>query len=239
MKVRLNTDTFNSFLTITTIFFLVSSSLTAGTTGKLSGIVTDASTGEGLAGANIMVAGTVLGASTDETGYYFIININPGTYEVSVAYIGYETNTSSNVRVSVDQTTNLGFQLSTSVIEGSEVNVTAERAIIEPDVTGSKSIGGNFTCYLDNQSATSSAELYEDIVEATTDIQNSFTLLFDIGASTAPYVTIQMPQCHLEVPSHSIEEVISMETNFHALPSNFDSTNEISVFKFVGKALNG
>ena len=93
MKVRLNTDTFNSFLTITTIFFLVSSSLTAGTTGKLSGIVTDASTGEGLAGANIMVAGTVLGASTDETGYYFIININPGNYEVSTAYMGYETKT--------------------------------------------------------------------------------------------------------------------------------------------------
>jgi hypothetical protein len=102
-------------------------------------------------------------------------------------------------------------------------------------VTGSKSIGGNFTCYLDNQSVTSSAELYEDIVEATTDIQNSFTLLFDIGASTAPYVTIQMPQCHLEVPSHSIDEVISMETNFHALPSDFDSTNEIDLFTFYGK----
>jgi outer membrane receptor protein involved in Fe transport len=138
MKVRHNA--YHLLLTATTIFSLVSSSLTAGTTGKISGTVTDASTGEGLAGANVMVAGTIFGASTDETGYYFIININPGTYEVSVAYIGYETNTSSNVRVSVDQTTNLGFQLSTSVIEGSEVNVTAERAIIEPDVTGSKSI---------------------------------------------------------------------------------------------------
>ena len=135
MKVRHNA--YHLLLTATTIFSLVSSSLTAGTTGKISGTVTDVSTGEGLAGANVMVAGTIFGASTDETGYYFIININPGTYEVSVAYIGYETNTSSNVRVSVDQTTNLGFQLSPSVIEGSEVNVTAERAIIEPDVTGS------------------------------------------------------------------------------------------------------
>jgi hypothetical protein len=102
-------------------------------------------------------------------------------------------------------------------------------------VTGSKSIGGNFTCYLDNQSATSSAELFEDLVEATTDIQNSFSLTFDIGASTIPYVKIRMPQCHLEVPSHSIEEVISMETNFHALPSDFDSTDEIDLFTFFGK----
>ena len=98
MKVRLNA--YRLFLTTT--FFLVTSIVTAGTTGKISGTVTDASTGEGLAGANVMVAGSVLGASTDETGYYFIININPVTYEVSATYMGYETNTVSNVRVSVD-----------------------------------------------------------------------------------------------------------------------------------------
>jgi len=105
-------------------------------------------------------------------------------------------------------------------------------------VTGSKSVGGNFTCYLDNASSTSSAEFYEDLVEATSDIQNSFSLAFDIGAGTAPYCAITMPTCHLEVPSHSIEEVISMETNFHALPSDFDSTDEISVFTFTGKDVN-
>ena len=102
-------------------------------------------------------------------------------------------------------------------------------------VTGSKSVGGNFTCYLDNASATSSAEFYEDLVEATSDIKNEFSLTFDIGGSGTPHCLITMPTAHLEVPSHSIDEVISMETNFHALPSDFDSTNEISVFQFVGK----
>jgi len=105
-------------------------------------------------------------------------------------------------------------------------------------VTGSKSIGGNFTCYLDSQSGNPSAELYEDLVEATTDIQNSFSLTFDIGASVAPYCKIEMPRCHLEVPTHSIEEVISMETNFHALPQDFDETNEITDFLFYGKDVN-
>ena len=105
-------------------------------------------------------------------------------------------------------------------------------------VTGSKSIGGNFTCYLDDAGATTSAELYEDLVSATTDIQNSFSLSFDIGGGAAPHCVITMPTCHLEVPTHSIDEVISMETNFHALPSDFDSTNEITEFQFVGKDLN-
>ena len=105
-------------------------------------------------------------------------------------------------------------------------------------VTGTKSINGNFTCYLDNASSTSSAEFYEDIVEATSDIQNSFSLSFDIGGSGTPHCIITMPTCHLEVPTHSIDEVISLETNFHALPSDFDSTDEISVFQFVGKDVN-
>ena len=105
-------------------------------------------------------------------------------------------------------------------------------------VTGTKSITGNFTCYLDNASGTSSAEFYEDIVEATSDIQNSFSLSFDIGGSGTPHCIITMPTCHLEVPTHSIDEVISLETNFHALPSDFDSTDEISVFQFVGKDVN-
>ena len=105
-------------------------------------------------------------------------------------------------------------------------------------VTGTKNVGGNFTCYLDNAGSTSSAELYEDLVEATSDIQNSFSLSFDIGGSGTPHCIITMPQAHLEVPSHSIDEVISLETNFHALPSDFDSTDEISVFQFVGKDVN-
>ena len=105
-------------------------------------------------------------------------------------------------------------------------------------VTGSKSIGGNFTCYLDSAGATSSAELYEDLVEATTDIQNSFDLSFDIGGSGTPHCIITMPYAHLEVPTHSIDEVISMETNFHALPSTFDATDEISAFQFIGKDVN-
>ena len=104
-------------------------------------------------------------------------------------------------------------------------------------VTGTKRISGNFTCYLDNNT-NASAEFFEDIIEATTDITNSFSLTFDIGASAAPFALITMPTCHLEVPTHSIEDIISLETNFHALPSVMSATDEISVFTFTGKDVN-
>ena len=106
-------------------------------------------------------------------------------------------------------------------------------------VTGTKSIGGNVTCYLDNAS-NASADLFEDVIEATSDIQNSLSFAFDIGAGsgatadTVPYCLITLPTCHVEVPTINIDDVISLETNFHALPSAIDSTNEISVFDFYG-----
>jgi len=106
-------------------------------------------------------------------------------------------------------------------------------------VTGTKSIGGNVTCYLDNAS-NGSADLLEDVLEDTSEITNSLQFEFDIGAGTGetadtvPYVLMTMPTCHVEVPTIQVDDVISLETNFHALPSAIDSTNEISVFDFYG-----
>lgn len=88
-------------------------------------------------------------------------------------------------------------------------------------VTGTRNIGGNFTCYL-NADTDSSADLFEDLIESTSVITNSFDLDFTIGGSTAPKVLIELPRCHLEVPTHSIDDVISLETNFHALPASID-----------------
>ena len=58
----------------TLLIVLCSVNLFAGETGKISGYITDKSTGEPLIGANIIVEGTYLGAAADIDGYYFIIN---------------------------------------------------------------------------------------------------------------------------------------------------------------------
>ena len=88
-------------------------------------------------------------------------------------------------------------------------------------VTGTRSVSGNFTCYL-NREAGASADLFEQLIEANTVITNSFATTFKIGGTAAPKVEIALPKCHFEVPSHSIEDIISLETNFHALPASID-----------------
>ncbi len=102
-------------------------------------------------------------------------------------------------------------------------------------VTGSRSVSGSFTCYLNNETD-SSAELFEDLVGDTTTVTNNHRLVFAIGGTTPnlPRVEMTMLDCHLELPSHSIDDVISLETAFHALPSAIDKTDEVTV-KYFGR----
>ncbi len=119
------------------------STLKSGTTGKITGHIQDASTGEGLAGANIIIEGTYMGAATDLEGYYVILNVPPSVYDVKVMMIGYTTVRSTGARVSIDFTTKLDFQMRHAVLEGEEVSVIASRPIVRKDLTSSLSIVGS------------------------------------------------------------------------------------------------
>ena len=99
-------------------------------------------------------------------------------------------------------------------------------------VTGTRTIGGSFTCYLSNSTA-ASADLWEDLIESDETITNDFNLVFDIGGASSPTIKVTLPTCHLEIPTHSIEDVISLETTFHALPSTIGGTDEATIV-YVG-----
>ena len=107
-------------------------------TGKLAGRVTDGATGEGLPGVNVVVDGTPQGAATDVDGYYTIIGVRAGTYRVRASYLGYAAFVAENVQVSIDQTTTLNVTLREEAVQGEEVTVTAERPVVEADVSSSR-----------------------------------------------------------------------------------------------------
>jgi hypothetical protein len=114
----------------------------AQTRGKIAGTVKDARTGEPLPGVNIVLVGTMMGASTDENGRYFVINVPPGTYSLQASFIGYRAVTKTDVRVQVDFTTEVNFLLEPTVIEGEAVTVVAERPLVEKTLTHSKTTIG-------------------------------------------------------------------------------------------------
>ncbi len=99
--------------------------------GKISGRVTDAA-GDPLVGASVAIEGTTLGASTDVDGYYYILQVRPGTYTLRVSYIGYTPTVVENVGVEVDRTTTIDATLRDEVVGTDEVVVRAERPLVEP-----------------------------------------------------------------------------------------------------------
>ena len=113
----------NRWFTLLFSLLLLPTLVAVAQTGKLSGKVTDLTTGEPLIGANVIVVGTSLGAATDVKGEYSISNINSGTYEIKSSYIGYQSITQTNVRVSAGLTTELNFQLPGEGISVGEVVV--------------------------------------------------------------------------------------------------------------------
>ena len=101
------------------------------------------------------------------------------------------------------------------------------------NVTGTRNISGSFTCYLNAgdtvSGAGTSADLFDDLASGTGVVTNSAALTFSIGGGAAPKVVVNIPTAHLEIPTHSIEDVISLEVNFHALPGDLDETNEATL----------
>jgi hypothetical protein len=102
-------------------------------------------------------------------------------------------------------------------------------------VMGTRSVSGNFTCYL-NDTANGSLDLFERLQESRGVITNAFDLTFGIGGSgNTPRCNVEVAKAHLELPTHSFEDVVSVDVNFHGLASDLSSatpasaTNEVKI----------
>jgi hypothetical protein len=108
-------------------------------TGKIEGVVRDKDTGQPLKGAQVKVEGTRLGNLTNEDGYYFILNVPPGSRDITFSYTGYQKTTLSNVSVLAGQTMTVNSTLSSTVVEMNGITVAAEAEPMVPrDNTATK-----------------------------------------------------------------------------------------------------
>jgi hypothetical protein len=112
--------------------------LYAGNTGKISGFITDEQSGEPMIGVNISVKDKPLGAASDENGFYYILQLPPGKYQLEFSYIGYHSVTITNVRVNVDLTTTINVKMISDLLETDAIIVEAEKPIIQRDITSTK-----------------------------------------------------------------------------------------------------
>lgn len=142
------------------------SGLFAGTTGKIAGKVVSGTTGEELIGANIMLVGTNYGGASDVNGEYYIINIPPGEYELRASMIGFRSVVVQNIRVSVDQTTQIDIELYEESVEMQDVVVYADKPLIRRDLTSTESkISGENMAMLPLEDISSVVNLQAGVVD--------------------------------------------------------------------------
>ncbi len=119
--------------------FLIGSSPAFAQTGKVTGVVTDAQTGEPLVGAQVYLEGTGRGALTSENGRYFIVNLQPRVYVVIAELLGYQTMRVENMQISIDITRQVNFELTPQAIAVGEIRVEVEATpLIETSATGTR-----------------------------------------------------------------------------------------------------
>ena len=121
---------------LTLVALLWPVALVVGVAGSLEGVITDAANGQPLIGANVLVISTRQGTTTDTSGFYRILNVRAGTYDVQASMIGYRPVTTTGVVVLPDRRAELSVQLPDSPIQMEAVEVVLERPLIETDVTG-------------------------------------------------------------------------------------------------------
>lgn len=98
----------------------------AGNSGQIKGRILDASTGEPLIGANVMLKGSVYGSATDLDGSYYISGVPVGQYSLVVRYVGYERKELTNASVVANDIISYDILLNATVMNLNEVVVQAE-----------------------------------------------------------------------------------------------------------------
>ena len=110
-------------------------------------------------------------------------------------------------------------------------------------VTGGRTATGNFTCYLTLDTEAdpansvhkgSSVELFNDMTTSGQGLDlvvNDFDVTFQIGGAVAgdPRLYVKLPKVHIDVPVHSVEDIISVETGFGAYTDDFGVANEVQL----------
>lgn len=103
--------------------------------GKITGKVTDKETGEPITGVNIIIKDATLGAATDQSGKYVILQVPPGTYELQASRIGYTKMVIKDVEVTSGRIRYVDFKLTESTVGMEEIVVEAQKDVLKKDMT--------------------------------------------------------------------------------------------------------
>lgn len=165
-------------VTFVGLFLLTATSAFAGTTGNITGTVTDAN-GDALPGVTIvMTSPNLIGtrtAVTDASGKFRAVFLPPGQFEVTATFTGFRTQ-KANVRVEIDGTANINLRMEVQNSIEDELVVTADLPVIDhSSTTAGANISEDFFTKLPTGRSVASIMRIAPGV-STTDVDGSFRI---------------------------------------------------------------
>lgn len=94
--------------------------------GSVRGTVRDATDGETLPNANVVIDSLDIGVSTDKSGYFVIGNLPPGGHVISASFIGY-TSRSVDIVIESVETARVVIELDPVALTIDEIEVVGDR----------------------------------------------------------------------------------------------------------------
>ncbi len=108
------------------IAIVIASVVPAGA-GVLKGRVSDAKSGESLAGVNVLLQGTLRGTSTNVNGEFVLERVRAGTWSLVFSLIGYQSETRTGIRLGENDSAALEVRMTPASLQTQPVIVTASR----------------------------------------------------------------------------------------------------------------
>jgi Carboxypeptidase regulatory-like domain/TonB dependent receptor len=119
------------------LFFNTAGTLLAGTTGTISGTITDSKTGAGLGSVHVSAVSPSAryASTTDSKGFYSFTGVEPDTYTVSFELNGYQPYSATGVNVFADQVANVTQTLARSLVTIGRVTARSQTGAYQPTQT--------------------------------------------------------------------------------------------------------
>lgn len=219
----MGSGTINGSATQSTTYYVVA---TNGTTSATLGLTV------GSAAVVASAAGSLTGCTVTLSGKrvreYSSPTIGGGTVSSTMKLADYIVQKYSILTITSNEAVPVVY---TVPITGGSLTINNNITYLTPEVigvvnkpigsfTGSRSISGNLTCYLRSGGTNPSSDLMNALLTNSSSTTNSYTLSFQAGGSTNPKVTFTIPNAQLQIPTIDVQDVISLNLDFRALPHN-------------------
>lgn len=180
--------------------------------------------------ATVSIKGTTIGANTDETGHYQLINLPEGTFTVRAQSVGYKP-VEKTVTLKKGQTIEIKFELEEDLLGLEEVVVTADRSEMKRNESVAIANTLSPKIFLASQSVTLSEGLnFSPGLRIENNCQNCGFSQVRINGMEGPYSQIL-------INSHPIFSGLAGVYGLELIPANM--IERIEVIRGGGSALYG